>query len=198
MYQKLTAWWWHCILAGGCQGLSRCLHWASDVDGVAQSRGRWRYRGDTWPQKSLPTRTHATIVSFDVKHFSIDFDVLTYVVWQHWSSWQAIECICWNSEIYFKQRNDVKHLAVRDVKAESIGKLVCVKGIVTRTTEVKPMMQVATYTCDQCGAETYQPVSDDVHLPPMRRRNLSIGYLVYFSRRIRSQLLIHGECHRYT
>lgn len=28
----------------------------------------------------------------------------------------------------------------------------------TRCTEVKPMMQVATYTCDQCGAETYQPV----------------------------------------
>ena len=34
-----------------------------------------------------------------------------------------------------------------------------VRGIVTRCTEVKPMMQVATYTCDQCGAETYQPVS---------------------------------------
>ena len=39
------------------------------------------------------------------------------------------------------------------------GKLVNVRGIVTRCTEVKPMMQVATYTCDQCGAETYQPVS---------------------------------------
>ncbi len=39
------------------------------------------------------------------------------------------------------------------------GKLVTVRGIVTRCTEVKPMMQVATYTCDQCGAETYQPVS---------------------------------------
>ena len=51
-----------------------------------------------------------------------------------------------------------KNVAVREVKAESIGKLVVVKGIVTRATEVKPMMQVATYTCDQCGAETYQPV----------------------------------------
>lgn len=38
------------------------------------------------------------------------------------------------------------------------GKLVSVRGIVTRCTEVKPMMQVATYTCDQCGSETYQPV----------------------------------------
>ena len=64
-----------------------------------------------------------------------------------------------SSELYFKAPEDQKHLAVRDVKADSIGKLVVVKGIVTRATEVKPMMQVATYTCDQCGAETYQPVS---------------------------------------
>lgn len=47
---------------------------------------------------------------------------------------------------------------VRDVRADSIGNLVTVRGIVTRATEVKPMMAVATYTCDQCGAETYQPV----------------------------------------
>lgn len=51
---------------------------------------------------------------------------------------------------------------MRDVKADSIGHLVCVKGIVTRAAEVKPMMQVATYTCDQCGAETYQPVSSSL------------------------------------
>ncbi len=55
--------------------------------------------------------------------------------------------------------NQAKHLSIREVKADSIGKLVSVKGIVTRATEVKPMLQVATYTCDQCGAETYQPVS---------------------------------------
>lgn len=34
-----------------------------------------------------------------------------------------------------------------------------VRGIVTRCTEVKPMMVVATYTCDRCGSETYQPVT---------------------------------------
>ena len=69
----------------------------------------------------------------------------------------SVPSIC--SELYFKARNAAKHVAIREVKADSIGKLVCVKGIVTRATEVKPMMQVATYTCDQCGAETYQPVS---------------------------------------
>jgi DNA replicative helicase MCM subunit Mcm2 (Cdc46/Mcm family) len=62
------------------------------------------------------------------------------------------------SEIYFKDLSLNKPIAVRDVKAEHIGKLVTVRGIVTRCTEVKPMMVVATYTCDQCGAETYQLV----------------------------------------
>jgi len=44
------------------------------------------------------------------------------------------------------------------VKANHIGKLISVKGVVTRATEVKPMISVATYTCDICGSETYQPV----------------------------------------
>lgn len=64
-----------------------------------------------------------------------------------------------SSEVYFKAPSAQKPVAIRNVKASHIGKLVLVRGIVTRCTEVKPMMQVATYTCDQCGAETYQPVS---------------------------------------
>jgi DNA replication licensing factor MCM7 len=68
-------------------------------------------------------------------------------------------------EVAFKLGSDVKSLAVRDVKAESIGKLVNIRGIVTRATEVKPMIQVATYTCDQCGAETYQTVASTSFTP---------------------------------
>jgi len=51
-----------------------------------------------------------------------------------------------------------KAVAVRDVKANQIGKLVSVKGIVTRATEVKPQLEVATYTCDRCGSEIFQPI----------------------------------------
>lgn len=65
-----------------------------------------------------------------------------------------------NSEVYFKNKDSEEHLSVREVKAENIGRLITVKGIVTRCTEVKPMLVVATYTCDQCSSETYQPVSD--------------------------------------
>ncbi|XP_072096820.1 DNA replication licensing factor MCM7 [Mobula birostris] len=68
-------------------------------------------------------------------------------------------------EVYFKHPSTMKPKVIRDVKADSIGKLVTVRGIVTRVTEVKPMMVVATYTCDQCGAETYQPIQSPTFMP---------------------------------
>ncbi|XP_068238408.1 DNA replication licensing factor mcm7 [Palaemon carinicauda] len=70
-------------------------------------------------------------------------------------------------EIYFKAPSAQKPLAIRNVKASHIGHLVMVRGIVTRCTEVKPMMQVATYTCDQCGAETYQPIQSSNFMPQL-------------------------------
>ncbi|XP_072389053.1 DNA replication licensing factor Mcm7 [Diabrotica undecimpunctata] len=62
-------------------------------------------------------------------------------------------------EIYFQDLSTNKAVPIREIKADHVGQLVTVRGIVTRCTEVKPMMCVATYTCDQCGAETYQPVN---------------------------------------
>ncbi|NXT00238.1 MCM7 factor, partial [Jacana jacana] len=69
------------------------------------------------------------------------------------------------SELYFKPPSTAKARVVRDVKANCIGKLVTVRGVVTRVTEVKPMMVVATYSCDQCGAETYQPIQATTFMP---------------------------------
>jgi DNA replicative helicase MCM subunit Mcm2 (Cdc46/Mcm family) len=63
------------------------------------------------------------------------------------------------SEVHFKHPSSQSAMPVRDVNASSIGKLVCIRGIVTRCTEVKPVVQVATYTCDRCGTESYQTVS---------------------------------------
>lgn len=70
-------------------------------------------------------------------------------------------------EVFFKSSSASKTTPIRLVNAGSIGKLVNIKGIVTRATEVKPMMQVATYTCDQCGAETYQPVGGTSFMPQL-------------------------------
>lgn len=49
--------------------------------------------------------------------------------------------------------------------ASDIGQLVTARGIVTRCTEVRPLMVVATYTCDQCGAETYQTIQSMSFMP---------------------------------
>lgn len=61
------------------------------------------------------------------------------------------------AEISFKPAH-AQTIPIREVKADCIGQLVTVRGIVTRTTDVKPKVTIATYTCDQCGCETFQPV----------------------------------------
>ncbi|CAI5536067.1 unnamed protein product, partial [Closterium sp. Naga37s-1] len=58
-----------------------------------------------------------------------------------------------------------KAQAIREVGAGQIGRLVVVKGIVTRCTDVKPLLQVATYTCDECGFEIYQEVTARTFMP---------------------------------
>ena len=53
-----------------------------------------------------------------------------------------------------------KHvIEMRNVKADNIGSLVTVRGIVTRASDVKPCMQVAVYACDACGFEVYQLIN---------------------------------------
>lgn len=61
------------------------------------------------------------------------------------------------SEVYFKP-SSLESTPVRNVLAEHIGKLLTIRGIVTRCTDVKPRLSIATYTCDQCSCETFQPV----------------------------------------
>jgi len=59
-------------------------------------------------------------------------------------------------ELKFISRSNVEAVKIRTISAQNIGALVKVKGIVTRITEVRPMMKVATYLCDVCGNEIYQ------------------------------------------
>lgn len=44
---------------------------------------------------------------------------------------------------------------MRDIKANMIGGLVNVRGIVTRTSDVKPCILVSVSACDVCGYEIY-------------------------------------------
>lgn len=68
------------------------------------------------------------------------------------------------AEISFKPAY-TQSVPIREVKADCIGQLVTVRGIVTRTTDVKPKVTIATYTCDQCGCETFQPVKGLEYTP---------------------------------
>lgn len=67
--------------------------------------------------------------------------------------------------VYFKAPSRAPQLAVRQIRSEHVGGLVSVRGIITRVSEVKPLLQVGTYTCEQCGYEVYQEITGQVFLP---------------------------------
>ncbi|KAM0256690.1 hypothetical protein ACHAQJ_004844 [Trichoderma viride] len=53
-----------------------------------------------------------------------------------------------------------KALAVRHVRGEHLGHLITIRAIATRVSDVKPIVQVSAYTCDRCGCEIFQPITD--------------------------------------
>lgn len=74
--------------------------------------------------------------------------------------------------LVFKPRIDApdfasKALAVRHVRGDNLGHLITVRSIVTRVSDVKPIVQVSAYTCDRCGCEIFQPVTDRQYGPLM-------------------------------
>ncbi|KAL2131667.1 hypothetical protein VTI74DRAFT_4763 [Chaetomium olivicolor] len=61
--------------------------------------------------------------------------------------------------------NPVKALSVRQVRGDHLGHLITIRGIATRVSDVKPIAQVSAYTCDRCGCEIFQPVTDKQYAP---------------------------------
>ena len=51
------------------------------------------------------------------------------------------------------------------MKAADIGHLVTFKGICTRVGDVKPLIEVACFTCDSCEYEVYQEVLGETFNP---------------------------------
>ncbi|KAM7205475.1 DNA replication licensing factor mcm7 [Naviculisporaceae sp. PSN 640] len=58
-----------------------------------------------------------------------------------------------------------KSLSVRQVRGDHLGHLITIRGIATRVSDVKPIVQVSAYTCDRCGCEIFQPVTDKQYGP---------------------------------
>lgn len=61
--------------------------------------------------------------------------------------------------------NDDKAYAVRQVNGAQLGRLVTIRGIITRVSDVKPFLQVNTYSCDSCGYEIFQEIKQRQFTP---------------------------------
>lgn len=60
-------------------------------------------------------------------------------------------------------RRDLAIVPLRCVRAAFVGKMIKIRGLVTKVTAVKPSLSVATYVCDSCGSEIYQEISGETY-----------------------------------
>lgn len=67
--------------------------------------------------------------------------------------------------MFFKPLKDDKAFAVRQVNGAQLGRLVTIRGIITRVSDVKPFLQVNTYSCDSCGYEIFQEIKQRQFTP---------------------------------
>ncbi|KAG6336325.1 hypothetical protein ID866_2774 [Astraeus odoratus] len=75
--------------------------------------------------------------------------------------------------LYFEPLKSDVAMAVREVRSMHLGKLITVRGIITRVSEVKPLLLVNAYTCDVCGSETFQQISSKTFSPIVDCQNES-------------------------
>eukprot|EP00917_Polyrhabdina_sp_WS-2016_P012485 GHVP01027404.1.p1 GENE.GHVP01027404.1~~GHVP01027404.1.p1 ORF type:complete len:742 (+),score=150.43 GHVP01027404.1:1573-3798(+) len=67
--------------------------------------------------------------------------------------------------ILFIPSRSQPRLAIRDVVASHIGKLVRIRCIAIKTSEIMPQLSIGTYTCSRCGYETYQEINSASFMP---------------------------------
>lgn len=71
-------------------------------------------------------------------------------------------------EIRFKPRSswhDGKAMKLRDIDSRVVGALVQFDCLVVRVSNVKPKVEVVTYSCQACGAEIFQSVESERYTP---------------------------------
>ena len=61
---------------------------------------------------------------------------------------------------HVRVRNLSEKTGIRDIRADHVGNLVSVQGIVRKATDVRPKMQQAAFECQRCGTMTRIPQSD--------------------------------------
>jgi len=73
-----------------------------------------------------------------------------------------------DTEKSHQQNLDNDGVSLREIRSRSIGRLVTIRGMIVRCSDVKPACVVATYTCDACGCEIYQVVQNKREFMPQR------------------------------
>ncbi|KAI8147450.1 MCM2/3/5 family-domain-containing protein [Fennellomyces sp. T-0311] len=68
-------------------------------------------------------------------------------------------------EVFIKPLSTDEALSVRQIGGTQLGHLITVRGIVTRVSDVKPFLQVNTYSCDTCGSEIFQEIKQRQFTP---------------------------------
>ncbi|KAM9974009.1 hypothetical protein ACTFIW_007671 [Dictyostelium discoideum] len=68
-------------------------------------------------------------------------------------------------ELHFIPRKEKPIIPIRLIRSELIGRLVTFSGVVTRVTDVKPLVVISLYTCDICGAEIFQEITSREFMP---------------------------------
>ena len=68
-------------------------------------------------------------------------------------------------EVHVVAARTRKAAGLRSVRSRQIGRLVVVRGVVTRASAVKPLACAVAYVCDQCKHEVYQVVRGTQFMP---------------------------------
>jgi len=63
---------------------------------------------------------------------------------------------------------EIEGVSLRQIRSRAMGRLVTLRGMIVRSSDVKPACTVATYTCDACGCEIYQVVQTKREFMPQR------------------------------
>ncbi|MFB6118280.1 LAGLIDADG family homing endonuclease [Halosegnis sp.] len=61
---------------------------------------------------------------------------------------------------HVRLRNVSDRTGIRDIRADHVGNLIAVQGIVRKATDVRPKMRQAAFECQRCGTMTRIPQSD--------------------------------------
>merc|ERR1719353_2530380 len=57
-------------------------------------------------------------------------------------------------------------MTLREITSTFVGSLVQLDCLVVRISQVKPKVEVVTYTCEICGGEIFQSVEGENYTPP--------------------------------